>query len=97
MLMKRNSTLFWDVTSEHTIEILKACFPFLCSMCIECCIILHNLLIDVSEDTVPKECWDSADDASEIGSALVGEHELVATILHQDKEESYFIVVKSAH
>ena len=56
--------------------------------CLECCIILHNLLIDVGEDTVtvPDKWWGSDDNASEIGSAL-GEHGYVAPILPHDKED----------
>ena len=70
------NTKVWNVTSEHTIGMLKACFPFLCSipmkitddpksvhrciLCvIDCCIILHNLLIDIDDD-VPEE-WGKSD------------------------------------
>jgi hypothetical protein len=64
------------VTSEHTIGMLKARFPFLRSIpmvitdhansmrrilrVIDCCIILHNLLID-EQDNVPEE-WNNDDD-----------------------------------
>ena len=60
--------------------------------CIESCINLHNLLIDVSEDAVPEEWWDCADDASEIGSAL-GEHEFVAPRRPKMICGSYLIIV----
>ena len=56
------------------------------SRCIECCINFHNLLVDIGNDPIPDEWWDSADDTSEIGSGL-GEHDLVAPILKQDKED----------
>jgi hypothetical protein len=64
------------ITSEHTIGMLKARFPFLRSIpmvindhktsmrkvlrVIDCCIILHNLLIDLVDD-IPKH-WYEEDD-----------------------------------
>jgi hypothetical protein len=64
------------VTSEHTIGMLKARFPFLRSIpmvvtkhknsmrrilrVIDCCILLHNLLIDEHDD-VPDEWYDDED------------------------------------
>ena len=74
------------VTSEHTIGILKARFPFL--RCIpmvitnkkksvrrilqyvDCCIILHNLLIESDEEDDPQEWLELDDDVSEIGAAV---------------------------
>jgi hypothetical protein len=73
------------ITSEHTIGMLKARFPFLCSIPmvitdnprsvklilrnIECCIILHNMLIDAeateSED-LPEKWYEQDDDVSAI-------------------------------
>jgi hypothetical protein len=64
------------VTSEHTIGMLKARFPFLRSIpmlitdhknsmrrilrVIDCCIILHNMMID-EQDIVPEEWYDDED------------------------------------
>ena len=73
------------VTSEHTIGMLKACFPFLRSIpmkitddpkslhrilhVIDCCIILHNLLIDINDD-VPEEWWESDVNDWDIATAV---------------------------
>ena len=94
------------VTSENTIGILKAHFPFLRSipmvitdhknsiqqiLCvIDCCVILHNLLIDCN-DEIPEEWLEdgdyvSEDDASEVGFA-VGEYEMAAPILQQHEND----------
>ena len=73
------------VTSEHTIGMLKARFPFLRSIpmkitddpkslrrilrVIDCCIILHNLLIDIDDD-VPEEWWESDVNDGDIATAV---------------------------
>jgi hypothetical protein len=73
------------ITSEHTIGMLKARFPFprsipmvitnsarsvkLILRNIECCIILHNLLIDnevTERNDLPREWYDEGDDVSAI-------------------------------
>jgi hypothetical protein len=75
------------ITSEHTIGMLKARFPFLRSIPmaitnnarsvklilrnIECCIILHNLLIDDEDEAteredLPGEWYEQGDDVSDI-------------------------------
>ena len=87
------------VTSENTIGILKARFPFLKSIpmvitdhknsvrrilrVIDCCVILHNLLIDCN-DEIPEEWLEDEDDGSEVGFAI-GEYEMAAPI-HQQHE-----------
>jgi hypothetical protein len=91
------------VTSEHTIGILKARFPILRSIpmkitdsrkslirilrVIDCCVILHNLLIDCHDEIPPRWLLDIEDDASEVGAAL-GEYDMAAPILEvHDKDE----------
>jgi hypothetical protein len=73
------------ITSEHTIGMLKARFPFLRSIPmvitdkprsvklilrnIECCIILHNMLIDdeaTESDDLPEKWYEQGDDVSAI-------------------------------
>jgi hypothetical protein len=73
------------ITSEHTIGMLKARFPFLRSIPmvitdkprsvklilqnIECCIILHNMLIDAEatvSDDLPDKWYEQGDDVSAI-------------------------------
>jgi hypothetical protein len=73
------------ITSEHTIGMLKARFPFLRSIPmvitdkprsvklilrnIECCIILHNMLIDAEateSEVLPREWYEPGDDPSAI-------------------------------
>jgi hypothetical protein len=50
---------------------------------VNCCIILHNLLID-SNDTVPEEWLDEFDDdVSEVGAAI-GELDYSRPLLEQD-------------
>jgi hypothetical protein len=73
------------VTSEHTIGILKGRFAWLQNIpmiitddprsvakilkCIDCCIILHNILVNCN-DEIPEEWWVELDDASDIASAI---------------------------
>ena len=75
------------VSSEHTIGMLKARFPILRSLpmqitnkadsvrriirIIECCIILHNLLISMNDD-IPNEWYDDdeGDDDSDIANTI---------------------------
>jgi hypothetical protein len=70
------------ITSEHTIGMLKARFPFLRSIPmvitdrprsvklilrnIECCIILHNMLIDAEATDLPDNWYEQGDDVSAI-------------------------------
>lgn len=90
------------IISEHTIGILKGRFPILRSIpmvvkkekkamkrilrTIECCFILHNLLIDAGDDDVPPEWADSDDDASHIAEA-VGEYDFAAPIIDEDQQD----------
>lgn len=90
------------VTSEHTIGLLKGRFPFLRSIpmtikdnknsvrrilrVIECCVILHNLMIDGGEDEIPDEWYDDMDDASEVGAA-VGEYDFSAPIDEDEQND----------
>lgn len=76
------------VTSEHTIGMLKARFPILRSLpmritnnknsvrriirIIECCIILHNILIDL-KDNIPDDWYEDEDNDSDIANE-VGEY-----------------------
>eukprot|EP00978_Attheya_sp_CCMP212_P013581 scaffold34094_cov42-Attheya_sp.AAC.3 len=73
------------VLSEHTIGILKGRFPWLRSIpmqisddpmflkrilkYIDCCIILHNILINIQDEDVPEEWIDLDDDASDMAEA----------------------------
>eukprot|EP00978_Attheya_sp_CCMP212_P009530 scaffold22545_cov61-Attheya_sp.AAC.1 len=74
------------VLSEHTIGILKGRFPWLCSIpmqisdnpmflkrilkYIDCCIVLHNILINhIQDEDVPEEWIDLDDDASDMAEA----------------------------
>jgi hypothetical protein len=88
-------------TSDNTIGILKARFPFLRSIpmvitdhknsvrrilrVIDCCVILHNLLIDCG-DEIPEEWLEDEDDASEVGFAI-GEYQMAAPILHDHEND----------
>jgi hypothetical protein len=87
------------VISEHTIGILKGRFPFLRGIpmkitnekssvrrilqMIECCIILHNLLIDTDDDIPDVWLDEFEDDVSEVGAAI-GEYDYSLPILDQD-------------
>jgi hypothetical protein len=89
------------VTSEHTIGILKARFPWLRSIPmkitddpnsvrailrhIECCVILHNLLIE-DDDEIPQQWIDEFDDDTSDVAAMVGEYDYSAPI--GDEHES---------
>ena len=73
------------ITSEHTIGMLKGRFPILRGIpfvithkkksmrrvlqYIDCCVILHNFLVDHGEDEIPSD-WEIPDDVSEIGASL---------------------------
>ena len=86
------------VILEHTIGMLKGRFCFLHEIpmkttnnkksnrlmlrVIDCCIILHNLLIDVC-DEISDEWMDEIDDVSKVGAAI-GEHYYARPILTQD-------------
>ena len=90
------------VTSEHTIGILKGRFQWLKSIpmvindnknsvrrilrVIECCVILHNLLVDVGEDTIPQEWMEIQVDDEEVGQ-VVGEYRMSEAILEQDRTD----------
>jgi hypothetical protein len=107
------------ISSEHTIGMLKARFPFLRCIpmvitekknslrgilrYIDCCIILHNMLIGANDDEVPDSWYDSDDDATEIGAAMgefdsnddaseigaaVGEYDLSAPFQIQDTNDT---------
>jgi len=92
------------VTSEHTIGILKGRFQFLRGIpmkvtnkkksirrilrVIDCCVILHNFLMD-KHDEVPDEWLEELNDddgASEVGAAI-GEFDYSNPILVQDSSE----------
>ena len=90
------------VRSEHTIGILKARFPWLQSIpmiitdkvnsvrailrVIDCCVILHNLLLDANDDVPQAWLDDLSDDASDIGEA-VGEYEFAGNIRDNNSDE----------
>lgn len=89
------------VTSEHTIGILKARFPFLKCIpmtitesknsvrrilrVIDCCVILHNLLIDTKDDEEADRWYEDGhdDNVSEIGARL-GEYDIGGAIFEQE-------------
>jgi hypothetical protein len=74
------------VKSEHTIGMLKGRFHFLTMIpmlitskrnsikrilrVIDCCVILHNLLIDVGDDDIPEEWLRAVQEAQDVGEAM---------------------------
>lgn len=90
------------VACEHTIGILKARFPWLRSIpmvvtddkkslrrilrIIDCCVILHNLLIDAGETTVPDD-WMEVDEAADEIATAAGQDHLAHPILDADRND----------
>lgn len=91
------------VISEHTIGMLKGRFQILKLLpmkitndkksvkrilrVIDCCVILHNLLIDRGDDDIPDEWFDDeADDYSDVGH-VVGEYDMAGHINNDDEND----------
>jgi hypothetical protein len=55
---------------------------------IDCCIILHNFLVDSGDDTVPEEWYDNEadDDNSDVGY-LVGEYDMAVQMNDDDEND----------
>jgi DDE superfamily endonuclease len=85
-----------QITSEHTIGMLKGRFQFLRLIpmiidnspnsirhilrVIDCCIILHNLLVDVGDNIIPEEWCDDNDVINDDVGVYIGEHDFGANI-----------------
>jgi hypothetical protein len=90
------------ITCEHTIGMLKARFPWLRSIpmiltdnknsmrrilrVVDCCVILHNLLINVGETTVPDD-WLEVDDTSDEIATAAGQQHLADPLLEADRND----------
>jgi hypothetical protein len=53
---------------------------------IDCCVILHNLLLDANDDVPQAWLDDLSDDASDIGEA-VGEYEFAGNVRDNNSDE----------